>query len=714
MNGDASESQLQERERSEGSLRRLNRRLQMISHCDQALVRAVEELELLHTICRIAVEIGGYLLAWVGYVEFDAEKSVRPVAVAGDSTYLEDIVVTWSSSPAGRGPFGTAIRSHAPSVFQNIGENLEFRPWREPALKRGYASVCALPLIANDQVLGAIGIYSGTPDAFDSEEVRLLSELAGDLAFGVSVLRSRHEHQRAEMALAANEERFKRLLQNSNDIIATLDEKFAYSSVSGPVEKLLGFKPEELVGTACTSSIHPDDLESAQANFFEALKSPGAVRRLEYRVRHRQGNWIYLEAVGTNRLDDEVVRGIVLNIRDISERKSSEVERQHLQNQLQQAMKMEAVGRLAGGIAHDFNNLLTIIQGNVELAKLALGQGNPVLQNLDEVVKASQSAASLTRQLLSFSRRQVIEPRSIDLNQLVSNLQKMLVRLIGEDVVLRTQLDPALASVFIDPGQFEQVLVNLVVNARDAMPKGGRLLIETTNVSLSADICERHPRLRPGPYVKLAVTDSGLGMSEEVRYRLFEPFFTTKPKGKGTGLGLATIFGAVTQAGGAIEVDSEVNVGSTFRIYLPQTAEPVEKPASVSQINDMPTGHETVLLVEDDVTVRELASRMLQRLGYKTLVAVNGAQARALTENHKGEIDLLMTDIIMPDVNGKDLAAEVLSLRPQLRVLYVSGYTEPGLVQLDPKDKSTHFISKPFSLHSLARKIRDILASPRN
>ncbi len=438
---------------------------------------------------------------------------MNPVAVAGDATYLNDIVVSWSSSPAGRGPMGTAIRSRAPSVFQNIGENPEFRPWRDVALKRGYESVCALPLVANNQVLGAIGIYSATPDAFDAEEVRLLSELAGDLAFGISVLRSRHEHLRTEAALAANEERFKRLLQNSNDIIATLDEGFSYSSVSGPVQNLLGFEPEELIGTACTNSIHHDDLEAARLNFFEPLKSPGAVRRLEYRFRHRQGHWIYLEAVGTNRLDDEVVRGIVLNIRDISERKSGELERQHLQNQLQQAMKMEAVGRLAGGIAHDFNNLLTIIHGNVELAKLALGQGNPVLSNLDEVVRASQSAASLTRQLLSFSRRQVIEPRSVDLNQLVSNLQKMLVRLIGEDVSLQTQLEPGLAPVFIDPGQFEQVLVNLAVNARDAMPTGGRLLIETANATLNADICERHPRLKPGPYVKLSVTDTGLGMS---------------------------------------------------------------------------------------------------------------------------------------------------------------------------------------------------------
>jgi two-component system, cell cycle sensor histidine kinase and response regulator CckA len=700
-----------ERALSEASLRSVNRRLQMIRHCDQALIRAPDELSLLHTICKIAVEIGGYALAWVGFAEHDAEKSVRAVAIAGDSSYLDDITVTWSETPAGHGPIGTAIRNRAPSAFQNIEENPNFQLWRDAALKRGYASVCALPLITNDQVLGAIGIYSGASDAFDSEEVRLLSELATDLAFGISVLRAHQEHLRAEAALAASEERFKRLLQNSNDIIATLDEDFNYSSVGGPVENLLGWNPQELVGTSCTSSIHPEDIASAEVNFFQALKTPGAVRQLEYRVRHKQGRWIYLEAVGTNCLNDEVVRGIVLNIRDISARKSGEIERQHLQNQLQQAMKMEAVGRLAGGIAHDFNNLLTIIHGNVELAKLALDQGNTVLQNLDEVMRATQSAASLTRQLLSFSRRQIIEPRSVDLNQLVANLQKMLVRLIGEDIALQTQLEQGLEPVLIDPGQFEQVLVNLVVNARDAMPKGGRLAIETASVILTPEVCERHPDLRPGPFVRLTVTDSGLGMSEEVRLRLFEPFFTTKPKGKGTGLGLATIFGAVNQAGGAIEVESELDAGSTFRIYLPRSAEPVEQAASASPMKSIPTGHETVLLVEDDTTVRELASRMLLRLGYRTLVAMNGAEARALADGHEGVIDLLMTDIVMPDVNGKELAADILTRRPHLRVLYVSGYTEHTAFQTNTGNKPAHFISKPFSMQALARKIREVLGS---
>jgi len=519
--------------------------------------------------------------------------------------------------------------------------------------------------------------------------------------------------QRAEAAQVESEERFKRLLQNSNDIIATLDANFVYSSISGPVERLLGYRPEELVGTACMDSIHPSDALGARADFFEALKTEGTIRRLEYRVRHKQGPWIDLEAVGTNRLDDDVVRGIVLNIRDISVRKSSEVERQHLQNQLQQAMKMEAVGRLAGGIAHDFNNLLTIIHGNVELAKLSVGPDGPIAQHLDQVANASQSAASLTRQLLSFSRRQIIEPRSIDLNALVANLHKMLARLIGEDIVLRTQLETGLEPVFVDPGQFEQVLVNLVVNARDAMPAGGRLTIETANVNLTTEAAKLSPNLRAGAFVRLTVTDTGLGMSEEVRLRLFEPFFTTKPKGKGTGLGLATIFGAVVQAGGAIEVQSELNTGSTFRIYLPRSTEPVERALTSGRPNEFPIGHETILLAEDDATVRELTSKMLQRLGYRTLVAVNGAEARKLANEYVAPIDLLMTDIVMPDINGRDLATELLSRRAGLRVLFTSGYTEHVILQQGALENGSNFISKPFAMQSLARKLREVLDSAR-
>ncbi len=705
---------LSERGDSEAALRRVNRQLRMLSDCNQALIRNTDELELLRNVCNIIVEVGGYKMAWVGFAVDDPDKSVRPVAHAGfEDGYLQNIHVTWSEAESGRGPVGMAIRKLQPCPVQNIAVNPLFAPWRQTATERGYASVCGLPLVTGGKRIGAIGIYSASPDAFDAEEVSLLAELADDLAFGISVLRTRNEHRRAEQALIASEERFKRLVQNSNDIIATLDENFVYASVSGPAGNLLGYQPEELVGMSGFDSIHPDDIMTARSAFYEGLKRPNAVHRLEYRFRHKSGTWIYLEAVGTNRLDDTSVQGIILNIRDMSERKKGETERDKLQNQLQQAMKMEAVGRLAGGIAHDFNNLLTIVTGNVELAKLTLKPSDAMARHLDEIANASQSAASLTRQLLSFSRRQIIEPRVVDLNALVDNLQKMLVRLIGENIVLRTVLDKNCHAVFVDPGQFEQVIVNLVVNARDAMPNGGSLLIETANRELDQDYCVRHPSIQPGKYVMLAVSDTGHGMGEEVRLRLFEPFFTTKPKGQGTGLGLATIFGAVSQAGGSIEAYSEINQGSTFTIYLPRSGDLPEASAATGHSAASPTGHETVLLVEDDKGVRDLTLRMLQRLGYQVLIATDGSEALDLADGFDGRIDLLMTDIVLPDANGRELAERILEARPEAEVLFTSGYTDNVVVHHGIIDKHLNFIGKPYSLQALARKLREVLESNR-
>jgi PAS domain S-box-containing protein len=699
---------------SEAALRRVNRQLRILSDCNQALIRTPDELEFLHSVCNIIVEVGGYRMAWVGFAETHSERFVRPVAYAGfEDGYVQNIHVTWSETESGQGPVGMAIRTSQPYPVQNIAVNPQFTPWRPAAMARGYASVCGLPLIAEGQTLGAVGIYSALPDAFDTEEVGLLAELADDLAFGIVVLRTRNEHRRAEQALIVSEERFKRLLQNSNDIIATLDENFVYTSVSGPVSNLLGYQPEELLGTSGFDSIHPEDIKAARTAFYDCFKRPDAVHRLEYRFRHKNGTWIYLEAVGTNRLQDTSVRGIVLNIRDMSDRKRGEIERDKLQNQLQQAMKMEAVGRLAGGIAHDFNNLLTIVTGNVELAKLTLNPSDAIVRHLDEVANASQSAASLTRQLLAFSRRQIIEPRVIDLNALVDNLQKMLVRLIGENIVLRTVLDKNCHSVFVDPGQFEQVLVNLVVNARDAMPAGGSLLIETANRELDQDYCVRHPSAQPGQYVMLAVSDTGHGMSEEVRLRLFEPFFTTKPKGQGTGLGLATIFGAVNQAGGSIEAYSELNQGSTFKIYLPRSGDLPEALAATGRSPVSPTGHETVLLVEDDQGVRDLTVRILRRLGYQVLIATNGSGALDVVDGFDGRIDLLMTDVVLPDTNGRELAERILAGRPETEVLFTSGYTNNVVVHRGIVDKSLNFIGKPYSLQALARKLREVLEANR-
>jgi two-component system, cell cycle sensor histidine kinase and response regulator CckA len=528
------------------------------------------------------------------------------------------------------------------------------------------------------------------------------------------VLHDITERKRAEASLQEKEERFKRLVQNSNDIIAVVDENDVTTSVHGPIETILGYQPEELIGVSALNFIHPEDLEETRNHLNGTLMSPGSSQRAEYRFRHKNGQWIALEAVGTNLLHDLVVRGVVLNIREVSERKHAEEERNKLQEQLQQAMKMEAVGRLAGGVAHDFNNLLTVITGYVELARMKLTPPDPLLKSLDGIQKASESAAALTKQLLAFSRRQIIEPKVLNLNDLVGGLVKMLTRLIGEDITLQTTLDDQLDSVKVDPGQFEQVLVNLSVNARDAMPNGGQLVIETANCELDEDYCARHPEARPGRFVLFAVSDTGHGMSDEVKRHLFEPFFTTKAKGQGTGLGLATIFGTVKQAGGAIEVYSEVGRGTTFKIYLPRVegrAEPiiVDKPAL-----ELPRGNETILLVEDDEGVRGMALEILEHLGYTVMSAANGGEAFMLVEKCGGPIDLLMTDVVMPGMNGRELAERLLGLKPGMRVLFTSGYTENVIVHHGVVDENLNFIGKPYSLNALAKKIREVLDAEKN
>jgi CheY-like chemotaxis protein/two-component sensor histidine kinase len=370
---------------------------------------------------------------------------------------------------------------------------------------------------------------------------------------------------------------------------------------------------------------------------------------------------------------------------------------------------MEAVGRLAGGVAHDFNNLLTVISGNVELAREELEPDTSLAQTLTDVAKAADSAAMLTRQLLAFSRRQIIEPRNVDLNELVENLRKMLGRLVGEDITLVVKLRDGLGAVKVDPSQFEQVVVNLVVNGRDATGSGGRIVIETDNVELDENSCQRRTNLVPGPYVMLAVSDTGHGMTEAVKRRIFEPFFTTKERGRGTGLGLAMIFGAVQQAHGTIEVYSEVELGTTFKIYLPRTDAPADALTSPSVELELAKENETVLLVEDEESVRSIAATMLSKLGYRVLVASNGKDALLLAREHTHRIDALITDIVMPGMNGRELAEQLGVYHPEARVLYASGYTEDVMIHHGVNQENVRFVGKPYSMRALASKLRQTL-----
>ncbi|HXW00652.1 MAG TPA: ATP-binding protein, partial [Anaerolineae bacterium] len=381
-----------------------------------------------------------------------------------------------------------------------------------------------------------------------------------------------------------------------------------------------------------------------------------------------------------------------------------------------QSQKMEAIGKLAGGVAHDFNNILTVITGYSELLlQLHPDEHDPERKDLEQIKRAGDRAASLTRQLLAFSRQQILQLRVLNLNDVVADMSKMLRRLIGEDIDLVILLDEALGHVKADPGQVEQVILNLAINARDAMPQGGKLTIETVNVNLDEDYARRYVEVEPGPYVMLAVSDTGIGMDAEIQSHLFEPFFTTKEQGKGTGLGLATVHGIVNQSGGHIWVYSEPEQGTTFKIYLPRTDEAVESGDLDQAPAKLLWGSETILLVEDEDMVRELARHILTENGYTVVAASHGEEALQLCERHEGPIHMLLTDVIMPHgMSGRQLAERLALLRPEMKILYMSGYTDNAIVHHGVLDADVNFLQKPFATDALVSKVRQALDTPQS
>ncbi len=466
--------------------------------------------------------------------------------------------------------------------------------------------------------------------------------------------------------------------------------------------RIFGFasRQELLSHTAWDVYSSPADREA----FVSRLLIEGILTNFEACYRKKDGSQVWvLENATLLEAENGKPAQIEGTLVDITERRQ-------LEEQFRQAQKMEAVGRLAGGIAHDFNNMLTVIKGYSQLLNDEVGQNQRLRHAAEEINEAADRAASLTRQLLAFSRRQVLEPKVLSLNEVVVNMDKMLRRLIGEDVELVPVTDPALGRVKADPGQLEQVIMNLAVNARDAMPDGGKLTIETANVELDATYARGHISVQPGSYVMLAVSDTGCGMDAQTQSQIFEPFFTTKERGKGTGLGLATVYGIVKQSGGYIWVYSELGHGSTFKVYLPRVEEPVKVTAEARKPLEVPArGTETILLVEDEESVRQLTRECLTSNGYTVLDAKDGMEAIQIAERHEGHIDLLLTDVVMPPISGRVLAQCLAPLRPTMKVLYISGYTDDVIVRHGVLDQGTAFLQKPFTKQALINKVREVL-----
>jgi len=520
------------------------------------------------------------------------------------------------------------------------------------------------------------------------------------LLFDVYVVYQQLEISRFRRQTAEREELFRLIGESAADMIAVVDVHGRRLYNSPSYQKLLGYSAEELESTSSLEQIHPDDRQKVLDAAKNAQES-GSGHRVEYRFRHKEGHWLILESTASvaKNLSGEVQKLVIVN-RDITERK-------RLEAQMSLSQQLEAIGRLSGAVAHDFNNLLGVIIGYSEALQQRLGPNDPNREAVDEIRNAGERAASLTQQLLAFSRKQVLEPKVLDLNTIVVEVEKILGRLIGEDIRLQLALSPHLAKVKADRSQIEQVLLNLAVNARDAMPQGGKLIIETADVTYGQSTARQRPYLLPGQYVLLKVTDTGCGMDAALQSRIFEPFFTTKGKRKGTGLGLATVYGVIKQSGGYILVESEVGKGTTFEVYLPRVDAEVEGPAEGRRLARLGRDHRTILLVEDEHSLRKLILSTLRQIGYTVFEAQDAREALEIAGKSEIAIDLLLTDVVMPGMSGSVLADSLCAQRPEVRVLYMSGYTDGEIAPHGVLEAGTSILRKPFTRDQLMRRVEE-------
>jgi PAS domain S-box-containing protein len=676
-------------------LRDANARLRALINIGLDLASARSSDRMLQSVCDAACDLFGGTYASVGIVDRD-DITVRRLAMCGVAS--DDWISAGDVVPG-------ILRTVVTERRLMRGDNPGGRPssLRLPAGHDDVQTFLAAPIASRAHVYGWIFLACNEGRPFSARDEPVLMALAGQVGRIYELEYEILERKQAEAALRHERDRVAFALEATGVGIWEMDVAANVVRWSEILESQYGLAAGAFAGTfeAFLGHIHPDDRAALLGTVQHAMTS-GADFAVQHRAIRPDGMVRWLSGAGRFQLDEHgrAVRGVGIS-QDVTERRALEEARQ-------QGQKMEAVGRLAGGVAHDLNNLLTVILGCCELIQTDPDGHDLHRADLSEIQKAGTRAAGLTRQLLAFSRKQIIEPAWLDLNQVVTGLQPMLERLIREDVTIVFRLEPGALGVTADRGQAEQIILNLAVNARDAMPGGGTLIIETAVVALDEHYVARHTTVPPGPYVVLTVTDTGTGIPPQVLAHVFEPFFTTKELGQGTGLGLATVHGIVARSGGSVNVYSEIGLGTSFKVYLPKV-EALNIPAAAPLPVVPPhTGAETILVVEDAAELREVTKRLLERLGYTVLIAANAAEAVQVFDR-SGGIDLLLTDVVMPGASGPELTEQLTARRPSLKVVFMSGYTEATIVHDGILNPGITFLHKPFTSETLGRKVRDAL-----
>ncbi|MGB9628235.1 MAG: GAF domain-containing protein, partial [Thermodesulfobacteriota bacterium] len=689
-------------------------RLQTLRDIDRAIIQRLDLKEVLKVVVeRVPKDLGADASAISLIDEGGLKTKVFLMRVNG-GRYIEEECFSMAE-----GLLNSFINLKEVVIIYNLEEEPRIQMHRERIRNGRFFSYLGVPLISGEKTIGILHILTRQPKVFSDEDVEFFKTLGGQAAIAIENARlfeSLKEElgirTRAEEALRETTLRLNHLLNTSPTIIYSCKvegDRILLTWVSSNITSILGYTPEEVIKPYWwINNLHPDDRDKVIA-IQEELFSKDHLEH-EYRFLKKNGETIWVrDEIRLLKDSQGNPVEIVGAWMDITELKKMEEKRRSLEEQLFQSQKMEAIGRLAGGVAHDFNNILSIIKGYTQLLMLDIKEGDPKREGLNEINQAVDRAVAMTRQLLAFSRKQILEMRVLDLNSVIRNLEKMLRRMIGEDIELRTILSEDIGRIEADPGQIEQVIMNLAVNARDAMPYGGKFTIETANVDLDEEYAKRHMDVKAGKYVMLSVSDTGIGMTKEVQERIFEPFFTTKGVGKGTGLGLSTVYGIVKQSGGNIWVYSEPGKGTTFKIYLPRVEKPSEEIRAKEEAKGLPHGNETILLVEDDEKVRGVAQKILLKQGYDVIEARGGDEAIEICKGIKRPIHLVLTDVVMPGMSGRELIERIKEVCKDFKVLYMSGYTDNVILHHGILEEGIAFIQKPFTLEALVRKVREVL-----